>query len=114
MSLAEALEASMEAAGERVTAEEFKQFFRAVPAAVSIMAVSVDGAVHATTVSAFTSLSVDPPMVMLALDRRSSLLTLIKAHAAEPTRRVPSPRAIQWTVGSLSGPLAAARRACSA
>jgi flavin reductase (DIM6/NTAB) family NADH-FMN oxidoreductase RutF len=34
---------------------------------------------HGTTVSAFASLSLDPPMVMAALDKASELLSLIRA-----------------------------------
>lgn len=60
-----------------VSPEQFTQLFRAVPSAVSIVAITEGAGIHATTVSAFTSLPVDPPMVMLALDRRSSLLTLL-------------------------------------
>lgn len=63
--------------GALVSREQFTQLFRAVPSAVSIVAIAEETGVHATTVSAFTSLSVDPPMVMLALDRRSSLLMLL-------------------------------------
>ncbi len=33
---------------------------------------------HGTTVSAFASLSVDPPMVLVSLDARSDLLTLVR------------------------------------
>ena len=58
--------------------EQFTQLFRAAPSTVSIVAIAEETGVHATTVSAFSSLSVDPPMVMLALDRRSSLLTLLR------------------------------------
>ncbi len=36
---------------------------------------------HGTTVSAFASLSVDPPMVLVALDARSDLLTLVRRGA---------------------------------
>jgi len=104
MSIAEAPEVSLGAAEDRVTAEEFKQLFRAVPAAVSIVAVSVDGAVHATTVSAFTSLSIDPPMVMLALDRRSSLLTLIKTHTVFTINVLGHDQAEQALLAAAKGP----------
>lgn len=64
-----------------VSPDRFKQLFRAVPSAVSIIAIRDGATVHATTVSAFTSLSVDPPMVMLALDRRSAALALLMQRA---------------------------------
>lgn len=35
---------------------------------------------HGTTVSAFMSLSMDPPMVTIALDQHSELLSLIRQH----------------------------------
>src|SRR6266496_497445 len=34
---------------------------------------------HGTTVSAFSSLSVDPPMIMVALDRGSDLLAIVQS-----------------------------------
>lgn len=63
--------------GALVSREQFTQLFRAVPSAVSIVAIAEESGVRTTTVSAFSSLSIDPPMVMLALDRRSSLLPLL-------------------------------------
>jgi flavin reductase (DIM6/NTAB) family NADH-FMN oxidoreductase RutF len=50
---------------------------------VSVVTAVVDGRPHGTTVSAFTSLSADPPMILVALDRRSRLLALV-----ERTRRL--------------------------
>jgi flavin reductase (DIM6/NTAB) family NADH-FMN oxidoreductase RutF len=41
---------------------------------VTIVTVLHDGLPHGTTVSAFASLSLDPPMVVIALNRRSELL----------------------------------------
>ncbi|MEN3304587.1 MAG: hypothetical protein V7603_789 [Micromonosporaceae bacterium] len=52
-----------------------------VPVAV-VTAVSAVGRPHGTTVSAFSSLSLDPPMVLVCLDRRSDLLALL--HPGRP------------------------------
>lgn len=58
-----------------VSLEAFAETFSQVPAAVSVVSTySKDGRPHGTTVSAFSSLSVDPPLVMVALDRSSDLL----------------------------------------
>lgn len=37
-----------------------------------------DGLPHRTTVSAFASLSMNPPMVLVSLDRASDLLALVR------------------------------------
>ncbi|KXU29435.1 hypothetical protein A0J57_18645 [Sphingobium sp. 22B] len=50
-----------------------------VAAPVSIMTSYQDGIPYGTTVSAFSSLSMDPPMVLACLDRRSKLLAPIRA-----------------------------------
>lgn len=46
------------------------------PVAV-VTTLTSEGLAHGTTVSAFTSLSLEPPMVLISLDRRSTLLTLL-------------------------------------
>ncbi|MGC0239680.1 flavin reductase family protein [Arthrobacter sp. SD76] len=45
---------------------------------VTVVTVLSDGVPHGTTVSAFASLSLDPPMIMLALDRGSRLLEILQ------------------------------------
>ncbi|GAB92012.1 flavin reductase family protein [Gordonia rhizosphera] len=45
---------------------------------VSVVTTLVEGRPHGTTVSAFSSLSMDPPMVMVALDRKSNTLSAIQ------------------------------------
>jgi NDP-mannose synthase len=60
---------------EGVDIKAFAETFSQVPAAVSVVSTySKDGRPHGTTVSAFSSLSADPPLVMVALDRSSDLL----------------------------------------
>ena len=55
------------------------ELFSGVPAAVSVVtARNGDGLPHGTTVSAFCSLSVNPPLVLVALDRSSDLLPLVE------------------------------------
>jgi flavin reductase (DIM6/NTAB) family NADH-FMN oxidoreductase RutF len=65
-----------------VDEERLRAAFRAVMAdvatAVTVVTSHVDGAPHGTTVSAFASLSMTPPMVMVALDRSSGLLRVIR------------------------------------
>ncbi len=45
---------------------------------VSVVTTVVEGVPHGTTVSAFSSLSMHPPMVMVALDRKSNTLNAIQ------------------------------------
>src|SRR5437870_5774242 len=49
-----------------------------VPAPVTIVTTVVDGRPHGSTVSSFASLSLDPPMVLVALDLGSGLLRLLR------------------------------------
>jgi flavin reductase (DIM6/NTAB) family NADH-FMN oxidoreductase RutF len=63
---------------------QFKQVMGAVCTPVSIVSTFDGRRPHGTTVSAFCSLSLVPPMVMLALDQLSDLLALLRRH--------PSPR----------------------
>jgi flavin reductase (DIM6/NTAB) family NADH-FMN oxidoreductase RutF len=48
-----------------------------VPTPVSVVTTMVAGRPHGTTVSSFASLSLDPPMVLVALDLDSELLRLL-------------------------------------
>lgn len=57
-------------AGERAFLAAMSQ----VASPVSVVTTLTADGPHGTTVSAFASLSLDPPMVLLSLDRRSSLL----------------------------------------
>jgi len=45
---------------------------------VAVVTSAEDGVAHGTTVSAFASLSLSPPMVMIALDLGSDLLAMIR------------------------------------
>ena len=54
--------------------ERFRAVMAGVATPVSVVtALSGDGVAHGTTVSAFASLSMSPPMVLVSLDRGSDL-----------------------------------------
>jgi flavin reductase (DIM6/NTAB) family NADH-FMN oxidoreductase RutF len=57
----------------------FRDAMASVCTPVTIVTGLENGRPHGTTVSAFSSLSVDPPMVMVALDRGSDLLALVRS-----------------------------------
>ncbi|MGW4028591.1 flavin reductase family protein [Streptomyces sp. NPDC004838] len=57
----------------------FTDVMAAVPAPVSVVTAMDGDRPHGTTVSAFTSLSLSPPMILVSLDQRSDLLTLVRA-----------------------------------
>lgn len=62
--------------------QSFKEVMSNVCTPVSVVTTIVDGRPHGTTVSAFASLSMSPPMVLVALDEHSDLLA-----AVQTTRR---------------------------
>lgn len=58
-----------------VAQQTFKDLMGAVCAPVTVVTtITADGRPHGSTVSSFASLSLDPPLVSLALDRGSALL----------------------------------------
>ncbi|MFJ6900687.1 flavin reductase family protein [Streptomyces hokutonensis] len=61
--------------GEQV----FRDLMAGVCSPVTIVTAAADGVPHGTTVSAFASLSLRPPMITVALDRRSTVLSHITA-----------------------------------
>jgi flavin reductase (DIM6/NTAB) family NADH-FMN oxidoreductase RutF len=60
----------------------FREVMAAVCTPVSVVTAAVDGRPHGTTVSAFASLSMHPPMVLVSLDRTSELLTVVRGSGA--------------------------------
>jgi flavin reductase (DIM6/NTAB) family NADH-FMN oxidoreductase RutF len=66
------------AAAQGVAPAAFRETLSRVPSPVTIVTTIADGRAHGTTVSAFTSLSADPPLVLIALDRTSDLLELLR------------------------------------
>lgn len=57
----------------------FRDAMARVPAPVTIITTSLDGIPSGTTVSAFASLSIAPPMVLMALDNRGGMIERIRA-----------------------------------
>lgn len=58
--------------------DTFRQVMAGVATPVSVITAMGDGLPHGTTVSAFASLSMTPPMVLVSLDRGSDLLALVR------------------------------------
>jgi flavin reductase (DIM6/NTAB) family NADH-FMN oxidoreductase RutF len=61
-----------------VDAAAFREALGAVCAPVAVVTSFYDARPHGTTVSAFCSLSLEPPLVLVALDRDSDLLRMIR------------------------------------
>lgn len=61
-----------------VDQQTFKVAMSQVAAAVAIVTTGTQTSAHGTTVSAFMSLSLEPPMVLVSLDQKSSLLARLE------------------------------------
>ena len=59
--------------------DEFRNTMASVCMPVTIVTAMDSSRPHGTTVSAFSSLSIEPPLVMVALDQASDLLAIIRA-----------------------------------
>lgn len=57
---------------------DFREAMAHVSAPVTIITTMIDGVPYGSTVSAFASLSVNPPMVVLALDNRGALINHVR------------------------------------
>jgi len=67
------------AAARAPSAEEFRRAARCFASGVTIVSAADGGVAHAITATAFCSLSVDPPMVLVAVAQASRLLPLVRA-----------------------------------
>jgi flavin reductase (DIM6/NTAB) family NADH-FMN oxidoreductase RutF len=56
----------------RLTSEEFRDVIGHFASGVTVITVSVDGRLHGTTASAVTSLSLEPPMLLVCMNRESA------------------------------------------
>ncbi len=57
---------------------QFKEFMAGVCTPVAVVTTMADGLPHGTTVGSLTSLSLRPPMVTIALDHRSKVLSRVR------------------------------------
>jgi flavin reductase (DIM6/NTAB) family NADH-FMN oxidoreductase RutF len=69
---------TMTTVDEELLRAAFREVMADVATPVTVVTSAVDGVPHGTTVSAFASLSMTPPMVLVALDRSSGLLRVIR------------------------------------
>lgn len=65
-----------------VDSETFRYAMGHFATGVTVVTASADGKAHGTTVSAFASLSLNPPLVLVCLDRRSFLLDIAQTAKA--------------------------------
>ncbi|HEY1665807.1 MAG TPA: flavin reductase family protein, partial [Trebonia sp.] len=63
---------------DRVDATVFRDTLARVPTPVTVVTSHIDRRPHGTTVSAFSSLSLEPPMILVSLDQNSDLLKIIE------------------------------------
>src|ERR1700749_4320016 len=63
---------------DRVDATVFRDTLARVPTPVTVVTSHIDRRPHGTTVIAFSSLSLDPPMILVSLDQNSDLLKVIQ------------------------------------
>jgi flavin reductase (DIM6/NTAB) family NADH-FMN oxidoreductase RutF len=89
-----------------VSADDFRSALGRWASGVTIVAVRHDGRVVATTVSAFMSLSLEPPLVLLALGANATILPFLQPAArfgisvlAESQRRLATIYADPFPVG---------------
>jgi len=68
----------MNLAGADDLVATFRDVMAGVCTPVSVVTAMDAARPHGTTVSAFASLSIDPPMILVSLDRGSDLLTLVR------------------------------------
>ena len=65
-----------------VTSEEFREALRHFPAGVTIVTIRSGETIHGLTVSAFASISPQPPLIMISIDHRHSGYELLEEEGA--------------------------------
>lgn len=67
---------------DSVRSEAFRDAMRHLPAGVTVVTVRAGGQVHGLTVSAFCSVSPDPPLVAVVIDQRHTAYPLLETAGA--------------------------------
>ncbi|MDX1501815.1 MAG: flavin reductase family protein [Thermoanaerobaculia bacterium] len=65
-----------------VSSETFRDALRHFPSGVTIVTVKSDGDTHGLTVSAFASVSPDPPLIVIAIDHRHTAYRMLERDGA--------------------------------
>ena len=61
-----------------IKSEAFRESLRQFPSGVTIVTIKSEQMIHGFTVSAFASLSPDPPLIMIAVDHRHSAFSILE------------------------------------
>ena len=65
-----------------ITANSFRDALRHFPAGVTIVTMKTDQEVHGLTVSAFASVSPDPPLIMVVIDHKHKAFSILEQDEA--------------------------------
>jgi flavin reductase (DIM6/NTAB) family NADH-FMN oxidoreductase RutF len=65
-----------------ISSEDFRKALRHFPAGVTIVTVRAGEKIHGLTVSAFASVSADPPMIMIIIENRHHAYSLLEEPEA--------------------------------
>lgn len=65
-----------------INSDEYRDALRHFPAGVCIVTSRADGRVHGMTASAFVSVSAEPPLIAVAIDRAHSINPLLAGEGA--------------------------------
>jgi flavin reductase (DIM6/NTAB) family NADH-FMN oxidoreductase RutF len=65
-----------------ISSEAFRDALRHFPAGVTIVTIRAGGEIHGLTVSAFASVSPDPPLIAVIIDHRHTAYTLLERKDA--------------------------------
>ena len=65
-----------------VSSEDYREALRHFPSGVTIVTIKAGGKIHGLTVSAFASVSPEPPLILVAIDHRHSAYELLQGEDA--------------------------------